>query len=56
MDHPVALIFVTGVQVVVAHIEKFLDVVRKLVQEGISVPDLVENDEGEFVGARRRHI
>lgn len=56
MYHPVALVFVTGVQVIVAYIEEFLDVVRKFVQERIAVPDLVENHEREFIGARRRHI
>lgn len=56
MDHPVALVLVAGVQVIVANVEELLDVVRKLVQKRIAVPDLVENHEREFVGARRRHI
>lgn len=56
MDHPVALVLIAGVQIVVPDAEEVLDIVAELVQERITVPDLIEDDERKFVGSRGRHI
>lgn len=43
--HPIAAVLVARVKEVIAHVEKFFDVVGEfIVEERISVPDFVEND------------
>lgn len=51
MNHPIALVLVARIQIIVAHVEELLDVLGKLVEKGISMPDFVENDQRKFVGA-----
>lgn len=56
MNHPVALVLITRVQIVIAHIKKLLDVLGEFVKERIAMPHFIEYDESEFVGARWWHV
>ena len=56
MNHPIAFILIARIQIVIANIKQLLNVIGEIIDEGIAMPDLVENDEGEFVGTRWRYI
>lgn len=56
MNHPIAFIFITRIQIVVAYIKKLLNVVGEIIDKRIAVPYLVKNYQWKFIWTRRWHV
>lgn len=56
MNHPVALVLITGVEIIVAHIKKLLDVIRQFIEKRIAVPDFIKNHQRKLIWSRWWHV
>lgn len=56
MNHPIALVLVAGVEIIVTHVKKLLNIVREFIEERIPVPHFIKNHQRKLVWPTGRHV